>query len=289
MSMMMSMMAAQMRVASSAVLWTPLDMATVPQIYLDAQDSTVTDVSGYASAISNLGLMGANGDFSQGTAGSRPAVLVAELNGNRVLSFDGADDVLLGGSTTQKNLLRNVAAAWCFSIYKKRGTDGSAVNRLVFYATRGTDGNQRFDLRTGLSGSAANRPAISVRRLDADSAANLVLGSDFVGAYSMQLGMINYASRLGRLYIDGAVAAENATLTASTGNTSDTASAESLAVGAFYTGGGAADIDLAAVVVSNTQPSDIDIDKLFGWAAHKYGLTASLPAEHPYKTTAPTV
>ena len=33
--------AAQMRAAGGGVLWTPLNMATVPQIYLDAQDSVV--------------------------------------------------------------------------------------------------------------------------------------------------------------------------------------------------------------------------------------------------------
>jgi hypothetical protein len=75
--------AGQMRVCGGAVLWTPLNMATVPQIYLDAQDSVVTDVSGACSAISNLGAMGANGDFSQSTSGNRPAILAAELNGKR--------------------------------------------------------------------------------------------------------------------------------------------------------------------------------------------------------------
>lgn len=32
-----------------------------------------------------------------------------------------------------------------------------------------------------------------------------------------------------------------------------------------------------------------DLQKLFGWAAHKYGLTANLPEGHPYKTEPPVV
>jgi hypothetical protein len=47
--------------AAPAVLWTPLNMATVPQIYLDAQDSVITNIGGVCSAITNLGAMGAAG------------------------------------------------------------------------------------------------------------------------------------------------------------------------------------------------------------------------------------
>ncbi|MPW44788.1 phage tail protein [Acinetobacter guerrae] len=44
----------------------------------------------------------------------------------------------------------------------------------------------------------------------------------------------------------------------------------------------------AAMLTGN---SDITLDrpKLFGWAAHKYGLTANLPEDHPYKNQPPLV
>jgi hypothetical protein len=45
----------------------------------------------------------------------------------------------------------------------------------------------------------------------------------------------------------------------------------------------------AALIVSSAIPTDAEIDRLNGWAAHKYGLTANLPGGHPYKTTAHTV
>lgn len=32
-----------------------------------------------------------------------------------------------------------------------------------------------------------------------------------------------------------------------------------------------------------------DIDKYFGWAAHKYGVSQKLPSAHPYKASAPTI
>lgn len=267
-------------------LWTPINMTAVPQIYLDAQDSVVTDVSGFASAISNLGAMGANGDFSQGTSGNRPAILDAELNGKRVLSFDGSNDVLTGGSTAQKNLFRFVSAAWVFTVYKKRSTDGAPAFRYLFYAST-TVAAERFLALAGATG--ANMPALYGRRLDAESSANISASSAVSGYYSMTLHGINYATREGKILVDGSVAVSNPTMTTTAGSTSNTASVNPLSIGATVTGAVAADIDLAAIISSNTQPSTDDVDRLFGWAAHKYGLTANLPAEHPYKTVAPTV
>lgn len=268
----------------SAALWTPLNMAVVPQIYLDAQDSVVTDVSGACSAISNLGSMGADGDFLQAASGSRPAILNAELNGKRVLSFDGTDDVMTGDTVAQKNILRNVAAGWCFLIYKKRGSD-SAYRRALHIPTGGT-ALPRLVVWAGL---ADNKPTMQARRLDADATVTASSTTTSVGAYAMLLHTVNYTTRAGRIYKNGSLDVDNPTFTAAAGNTSDTASVEAIAIGARTGGVVPADIDLATVVVSREMPSDSDIDKLFGWAAHKYGLTASLPVGHPYKTLPPTV
>lgn len=271
--------------AASLALWTPLDMSVVPQIYLDAQDSAVTDVSGFASAISNLGAMGSNGDFSQATADNRPTILEAELNGNRVLSFDGINDELTGTNTTVKGLFRNKNAAWALLIYKRRGAGATAAR--IFHASTGVDGNSRFILFAGLS-STTYVPIMSVRRLDGDTTANLSAAGDAAnGVFAMTLGAINYGTRTGRIYVNGALSAENAALTAATGATSDTASFEAITLGARAGGIVPANVDIAAAIISNTYPADSDIDKLFGWAAHKYGLTANLPSGHPYKTTPP--
>jgi hypothetical protein len=46
-------------------------------------------------------------------------------------------------------------------------------------------------------------------------------------------------------------------------------------------------IKLAEVIVASTLLSTLDRQKLEGYLAHKWGLTANLPANHPYKTTPP--
>jgi hypothetical protein len=289
--MMLGVMAAHRSVAPPAVavvLWTPLNMATVPQIYLDAQDSVVTDVSGACSAISNLGAMGANGDFSQGTAADRPTILAAELNGKRVLRFDGSTDRMAGSSAAQADLFRNKGSAWVFTIHKKRTADAGAFTRVIFAASTPTAADARFALYQGFSSTALNTPRLLVKRLDADAYGVMPASTQYSGSYNMIMAHMNYATRLGQIYVDGAVVASNATLTTA-GNTSDTAASAALTIGALQNGTVNADIDLAAIVISNTAPSASDIEKLEGWAAHKYGLTANLPADHPHKTTAPTV
>lgn len=283
--------AAQRVVAASvpATLWTPLNMATVPQLYLDAQDSVVTDVSGFCSAISNLGAMGSNGDFAQSTADRRPTILPAELSGNRVLRFDGTDDLLIGSTTAQRNLLTNVGSAWSFVVLKKRSLDASGVtNRILLNVPKSTSGTARFRVMLGdaLAGRQ-NKPLISVTRLDADSAKVLASTTETT-AYQMQLYSVGYSTGAGNIYLDGALSVTNPSLT-SAGNTSNTASINGLSIGATDTGTLATDVDMAAFILSSTLPTAPEIDKLFGWAAHKYGLTANLPGGHPYKTVAPTV
>lgn len=49
------------------------------------------------------------------------------------------------------------------------------------------------------------------------------------------------------------------------------------------------DIKIAEIVVLDYLPTAIVAEKIQGRLAHKHGLTANLPAGHPYKTNPPTV
>lgn len=273
---------------TQAALWTPLNMATLPQIYLHAQESAVTDVSGACSAISNLGAMGVNGDFSQSTAGRRPTIIAAEINGKRILRFDGTDDVLVGSSSQQLNIFSGVSAAWSFVVYKKRGTDASPITRRLLHATNNATGVPRFCAHIGSNAAGGqNKQQIFARRLDAEGTSNMVGTAMSSGAYAMALHAVDYSTRVGRIYLNGELDAEVAALTTTAGPTSSTAAADPLAVGARSDGVIPCDIDLAAIIIGNVYPVAGEIDELFGWAAHEFGLAASLQAGHPYKSSPP--
>lgn len=276
-------------VAGGGTPWTPLNMAAVPQIYLDMQDSTVTNVSGAASAVSNLGALGVNGDFVQATAGNRPAILAAELYGKRVLRFDGSNDVLTCGTTAGKDILRNVSSAWAVMVYKKRSADISPTTRYSFYVANGT-GAARFALLSGTNTTGQeNHPNILAGRLDADAAVPLRSANSVSGSYAIVVSSVDYATGEGLIRENGASSAFDAALIAVTGSTSNTASSVGLSLGARVTGTLASDIDIAVFICGSVQPAAGEIEKIEGWAAHKYGLTASLPGGHPYKSAAPTV
>lgn len=284
-------MAGQARpVSAGAVLWTPLNMAVVPQIYLDAQDSVVTDASGFASAISNLGAIGVNGDFSQSATAQRPAIYEAGApNGKRAIRFDGVNDVLTCNTATALAIHRNVPVAWSFDVVFKRAVDTSgSAGRLVFDSRTGT-GEGRFGTlcNTNTTGDQ-NKPAVQLQRLDDDPTSVLRAASASPLGYEMRFMVADYAGGSASIHINGSVSA-TATISGTPGNTSNTSASMPLAVGAYNTGIAPADIDLAALVVGNSGLAQQEIDRLFGWAAHKYGLTANLPADHPYKTVAPTV
>jgi hypothetical protein len=281
-------MAAQMRVAvGGGTLWTPLNMATVPQIYLDAEDSVVTDVSGACSAISNLGAMGADGDFSQGTAGSRPAIVESGLNGMRMLSFDGVDDRMLTSSTAAKQLFKSVNHAWVFAVFRRAAATTGNTRALV-YSTVGTGTAGRFAAWAGFSGND-NKLIVRGQRLDGDAAGTAIVSAVTFSGYTMALCRVNYSTRVAIVEQD-AVVRGSGNSPVSAGATSATDALHPIGLCGFPSGaGGDADVDLSNVLLGNTLLSSDDIDKLFGWAAHKYGLTANLPGGHPYKTVAPTV
>lgn len=274
--------------SGSAGLWTPLNMATVPQIYLDAQDSAVTDVGGACSAISNLGAMGSAGDFSQTTADRRPMILSAELNGKRVLRFNGSNQVLVAGSAEARAVFRAKSVAWGFFVSKKRGFDASPTARYILYAATGT-GAARFAVTTGLNGAGqANKPGLYARRDDAN-AVGLLLGASVVqGIYALTFFQAAFSTTIGSILVDGAEAA-SAALTSAGATTSDTSASIDLSLGGYHSGVLGTDSDVAAVVIGNAALTTDDRQRLEGWAAHKYGLTANLPSGHPYKTVAPTV
>jgi hypothetical protein len=58
-------------------------------------------------------------------------------------------------------------------------------------------------------------------------------------------------------------------------------------VGATSTGGLDTDMDLAETLIGTGTLSDLNRSKLEGYLAHKWGLKANLPSNHPYRYASP--
>jgi len=83
----------------------------------------------------------------------------------------------------------------------------------------------------------------------------------------------------GELFIDGDLKYNPKSL-------SFTSPIDSLTVGGYY-GDNCSGISLGELVIAPLL-SDADRQKLEGYLAHKWGLQANLPADHPYKAAAPS-
>lgn len=268
-----------------SVLWTPSALAVPPGVWLDAA-AGVGVTAGKVSAWPNLGTVG--GNFSAVEA-YRPDIATVTLGGQRaVVAFAGGDAMV--GSASMSSLLRNVGAAWMFLVVRKTALDGAATSRRVMMASTSSFSAPRTAVYwDDAVGSSANRLAAGARRLDGDSYNRAQSSATQpAGTWKMVLAEIVYTARTIRLHIDGALDAETTNAFTAGGNTSDTDSAQWTLCGSA-TGGSSFVGDLAMAMAGAGSLLTTDIDRIFGWAAHRYGLAGSLPGGHPYKSAAPSL
>lgn len=262
-------------------LWAPKFLALPPKILLD-DASAVTDAG--AGACSQWNDRSGNAfNFTQSTGGNRPLIVPGGLNGLRTIRFDGTTDSMASAVSGAKDIFKNVATGWFFSVYKKTALDGAGTDRMIFNATRGTDGGTRFAVYASHI-AVNNGPRLLVRRLDADSSGSLAASTAPGTAWTMLLATMDWANGVGTIYINGAQDSQNLALTTS-GSTSNTSSNLAPVLGAQSPSALYADVEIAAAIVGGgaSLPTAGEIDKLFGWAAHHCGLTSNLGSGHPYK------
>lgn len=271
--------------AATQSIWTPAELASPPSIWLD-DSSGVTAVSGFASAWSDKS--GNSYHFSQSTAGSRPQILVANINGRNALRFDV--DSLVCDITAAKDLTASTAALWVFSVSKKRAD--SALAALFSSPRGGATPGVRFGVYTSLSGGVS-RGGVGGRRLDGDSFGSYIMASSLSNDWHARLDALDYGARTATTWVDGSLHGQSTGLWSASGVSSATTPGGPLAVGASYSASGFSaeafdNSDVAAIIMGNgALPSGADIDRLFGWAAWRYGLEGLLPPGHPYELSPP--
>lgn len=267
--------------------WTPGNLS--PFAWWN-DDSSVTASSGRAMAWQNIGTTGY--PMEANVVENAPTINAAGLNGRRTLSF-ASSWLRNNDSGTMRSIFQNQSAGWAFAVVRRRNVDGSPTARHLFAISTalGDGGGSRFV--ASLGHGAANTPALLARRLDGDSTGVLNGVTSIGTSWAMILWRMDWANGDGFLHLNGDLNASNTSLTSS-GNTDTLQSARAAVVGGFpgNVGGGAspadqADCDLAELAVSRGAIAAGDIDRLFGYAAHRWGLAGSLGAGHPYKSAPP--
>lgn len=253
-------------------VWTPLHLSNLPKFFGNS-DNVIKDSSNSLSRL--IDLSGNNNHFDQSSNTLKPVAT------NGVIRFDGLDDYL---KCVNRSLFNNIPSAWVFAVYKKRSISvPTDAGTCVFYVPADQTNSNRFNLlskrySTGLTSFAA-------RTLITDTTS--IIGSSAVrdGSFMFAYAEAKYSSGTTRLRTN---CFDDATGTITAKNTSNIDAPD------IYIGSGGlvgyADLDVYALILgTGSTPTLSELQKLEGWAAHKYGLTDNLPIDHPYKTLVPTL
>jgi hypothetical protein len=253
-------------------------------MWIDISDSTTVTLSG--DLITQVNDKSGNGFNLLGPATMRPALISAELNGLNVARFDGTDDILIsntdGAGSVSWNLLNNKGSALLVAVRK---VTNAASRREIFLISTNTPGVARATL---IAGATASKNGLAGRRLDADSV-QLVASTNNLdtAAFEIHIGEFDWTNSNANIYIDGSF--DGGTTTFQTDGSTSATNTSRVAIGSASVAPALPmPGDIAEVICIESDITESTRQKIEGYLAHKWGLTANLPADHPYKTERPT-
>ena len=257
----------------SAPLWTPAAITTA--LWLDAADaSTVFTTDTGSTLATNGSAVGRWNDKSgngfhllQATSGRRPTYTTNLVNGKNGITFTAASS----------HYLERIGGNWGTSYMAMTvcRTNVASTGQSVL-ATRSTaSGNP---INPQISISATDQTQFAVRD-DSSSIISNSINSHPVNSWVLMGGARNGNSAT--TYRDGTA---GTTGTATLGTISTTTTS----VGALHTGTTTVYTFFSGNIAEIVIGPLASLQKVEGYLAHKWGLTANLPSDHPYKTVGPT-
>jgi hypothetical protein len=232
--------------------WNPTFIETA--LWLDAADASTVTLNG--STVSQWNDKSGNGrHLAQATATDQPAYISSGLNGKNVIRLDAGDSL----SNEVVNLPVGSSARTMYAVYTPRLRAG--VNDILAQGVLLQQGRWfRLEFRSSPPGDPYF--AGYIQDLTDSTAPTL----------TTKIGGITYDGTTGTLYRDGSQIAQSTLALNTDGNR------------LFIRMIG----DIAEAVFVSQSLTVTERQKLEGYLAHKWGLTANLPADHPYKTVEPT-
>lgn len=246
--------------------WDPALITTA--LWLDAADASTITLNG--STVSQWNdKSGNNRNVSQATASRQPTYNATGLNSKPTLDFDGTDDFLQNAS------FEPAGAVTCFFVFNRdaiggtfvtvdrsggileiNGVSSAGYTNISFTATGAMNPALGFDI----AGDGTNQNILFGLQYDGTGSTS----SDFVARLNgtdqtvVNSGAFGFAGETG--FAIGARPAQNIN---------------------FYNG------RISELIFVQSQTSLLVTQKIEGYLAHKWGLTANLPSNHPYKVNPP--
>lgn len=254
-------------------LWTPAQLS--PALWLDGADAATVVTSG--TAVTQWSDKSGNArHYVQNTSANRPTYEAAVQNNlnavriaNTVSTTQFVDNTSFSFSGTQISL---------FSVHRNNSnpTPGlpNTYGRVFSFAA---SSQNDYDNTNGLILVYGVNSGISLYRNNATIASTSAINDQWLLVSAERNGTA------GRISLNGATFTTGTTSSASQGITRSRIGNDFVAADSGMLGW------IGEQVVVFGALSDADWERLQGYAAHRWGLTASLPAGHPYKTLPPYV
>lgn len=251
------------------VLWTPAQLTTA--LWLDASDaSTITTVSGAVSQWNDKN--GNARNATQSTSSARPSVLSSALNGYQALQYTSNGKFL---EVLSESAFRYTSTFYLFTVFQA----SKAGANVILNKGRNTYGSNGWYLEASTSAS-------TVVGVTSNASVSTISSTYTTGSTAITSHEINGATCRAR---------RNGTTDSTTVGFKPSwiaaANTTSLAIGQYNVSAGSNDFQglIHQIIIMSSVPSFSIIQNLEGWAAHYYNLQGNLPADHPYKSAAPTV
>lgn len=272
-------------------LWTPAQLKNKVVWMKGDHIDNGESVAGYVNRIANLTGFPAGIPFSSSVA-NQFRNNISTLNGRKVLTGNGTTNAI-GHFVFPNARYRWVSVAGSTIVYIRRAvaaTAGGSPNTLQVLQTReGSNGHLHGIYQSDIAAASGN-VINGGRRVSADSYASGSATLASATAWSIVGGENNYTAGTSSVKLNGNAAVTSGVVY-TTGVTSSTAKGNDLGLGgqAYGTGERSMNSEFAEVLVLDGLLTPTEWEKLEGYLAHQWGLTANLPGGHPYKTTPPTV
>lgn len=262
------------RIFGSYKLWKPTtaDIASLVHI----EPNAVANVTRSAGAVSQLTTVQGSLTLAQATGSKQPSITARTINGIRALDFIAANSQRLFDVT---NAIATALSGTSlpFAMYAVVQRDIGSATQRIFVLSSSSSANPQ----TILFINATNQIEVARR----DDALNVKTITNIATAIDTNPHVISCRFDGVTIYIyidgtlvysaDGSTGVGAITLNqAEIGSFRDTASQ-------FFDGA------IGSVLAMAENPSDAMHEKLEGFLAHQYKLTANLPSNHPYKTNPP--
>jgi hypothetical protein len=249
--------------------WDPLQLSALAAWYKADSLTGVNDGDSVASLLDSSGI---GNNLTVHDVNNTPVVRTNAQNGLNIIEWRNAATEL---KNTSSSVFQNVSGISRAIVYRQPGT--ATMNADAVSESGVSD--QRFFHQLTFSNTIYNR--IKRRHLDSyNPALGISHGAASANTWYIQVDFADFSVPSGSGTLDG-VSGGNHTLTS--GNTASASTAVFLG-GLLGTG---YDVDIAESVYVNAVVSTADRERLEGYLAHKWGLTANLPSSHPYKSSAP--